>query len=411
MDNYYKKQVAIAREFGVSEGTVTNWIKGAEEGRNNLQLLEVSGKNKIVRNEHNRVEMINLASIGKKFRPEDAAVTLTVNNELYEVMSQNNLFSMINSLTVKHEISLKYMYLGRGAKMWGKFFESLNNFGIYGKSSREYLWSVVLNYLSIKLDQFEEVNIIDLGAGNFEPVRYWVEYFYNQRKLGKYLPIDISKDLLEITVEGFKKDYSESLLAGHNSGDDVDYSIMVADLDKDSIEKNVNSIRNFDGRKKVLNLFLFLGGTIGNVEDQVRTLQNIKDAMSPDDYLIIDNFADNIINRTIFPVAESDIYNDNVLYIPDLLGLGEEYFEKEYRYNDTSSCREYNLVMKENVILSFDKLGVEVNLPKNTRINVWKHMRDTFEYIFDKTGKAGLSLESVIRHPSDPEVIYVSKTR
>lgn len=411
MDNYYKKQVVIAREFGVSEGTVTNWIKGAEEGRNNLQLLEVSGKNKIVRNEHNRVEMINLASIGKKFRPEDAAVTLTVNDELYEVMSQNNLFSMINSLTVKHEIPVKYVYLGKGAKMWDEFFYSINDLDNYGQSSKEYLWSSVVNYLDIQFAQFEIVNIVDIGPGNFEPVRYWVEYFYSRRKLGKYLPLDISKDVLEITVQGFKKYYSESLLAGHNSGDDVDYSSMVADLDKDSIEKNVNSIRNFDGKKKVLNLFLFLGGTIGIMEDQVRTLQNIKDAMSPDDYLIIDNALDIVTNRTVFPVAENQTYNETLIYIARLLGLGEEYFEKEYRYNDISSCREYNLVIKENLILSFDKLGVEVNLPKNTRINVWRHRRDTFEYIFDKTGKAGLSLESVIRHPSDPEVIYVSKTR
>lgn len=408
--NYYKKQVEIARELGVSEGTVTNWIKGAEEGKNKLQLIEINGKNKIVKSEHNRVEMLNLKEVGTKFRPEDEVVDLLVKDELYEIMKPEYVISLTNSLILNSEIPLKYAYLGKGAVMWDEFFQSLNNLKTYALDSQVFLWETSLKYLQPLLKDFDKINIIDLGPGNFGPGKYWVDYLVKQNKFGYYLPIDISDSTIDITINHFKKYYDPILLGGYENSEKNEYVQSVqADFDKDSLEKIVNKIKNYSKEEKTLNLFLFLGGTISIMENQFRTLLNFRDAMLPTDYLIINATVDTLTNRTIFPVAQSEIYDKFMLYLSNLIGIDSQHAEKEFRYNDQTSMREYNLILNQNLNIHFKKFNIVAELKKGQRINVWKHRRDTFEFISEKIKAAGMELQFIAKHPTDPEVIYMSK--
>ncbi|MEI6728199.1 MAG: L-histidine N(alpha)-methyltransferase [bacterium] len=410
MQAYYKKQVEVAREFSISEGTITNWIKGSLAGKNNLQLFNEGKDYFIIKNEHNRVVMLNLAEKGRKFRSEESEVDVVVKDELYEVMKTEYVISLTNSLIINSEIPIKYGYLGRGAELWDEFFQSLNNMKSYGLDSQEFLWETSLKYLKPLVDNFDRVNLIDLGPGNFEPGKFWIDYLIKYNKFGCYLPIDISDSDLELTIKNFKKSYPEKLLGGYNTNDENKYIKEIqADLDKDSLEKIVNKIKNYSKKEKTINIFLFLGGTMGIMENQVRFFLNVKDAMLPNDYLIIDNALDILTNRTVFPVSQSEAYDNMMLYIARLLGIDDEYFEKEFRYNEQTAMREYNLILNRNLNIHFKKFNIIVELKKGQRINVWKHRRDTFEFISDKIKQAGMELQFIAKHPTDPEVIYMSK--
>lgn len=412
MTNFYKKQVEIAREFGVSEGTVSNWINAAEEGKNNLQLIELEGKQKIIKSEHNRVEMLNLADNGKKFRPDEDTVELEVSDELYKVIDENLMMSFINDLTLRNEIPYKYSFIGEGGNLWSKLYSSLSTqHKNYGYDELQFLWKNTLEYLSIEMQEYDKINLIDIGPGDFSPSHFWINHICSQGKFGYYIPIDLSKSILEISVSNFLQYFDKKHLKNfRDDTKDSYYSRHVADLDRDSLSKIVNSYRDFSG-KKVLNLFIFLGGTIGNMINVERTLQNIKDAMAPDDYLVVDNFFDNVKNRTVFPIAESTIYDNCVKHIPKLLGLTENDFDREYIYDEKSGFREYNLVLRKNFTINFRKLNLSVLLKKNSKLKIWKHRRAQFTSIINDATTAGLSIELIIKHPINPLIIYVSKPK
>jgi uncharacterized SAM-dependent methyltransferase len=408
MPAYYKKQVEIAREFGISEGTVTNWIKGAISGKNNIQLHKVNDDQYIIKNEHNRVVMLNLAQNGRKFRSEESEVDLVVKDELYEVMSPEEVISLTKSLILKSEIPVKYVYLGDGAELWDKFYQSLNKFESYGQESYYFLWQRVLEYCEPLLKKFSKVNLIDIGPGNFEPAEFWLDYIKKNSTLSYYTPIDISNTILEKVVLKFKKKYPTDKLSKNEIIDKNYFAERTKDLDKDSLEDVVNKVSNNFGDKS-LNIFLFLGGTFGIMENQVRTLLNIKDAMLPDDILIIDNAYDTLLNRASFAVSQSKEYNDCLLFVSTLLGIEEAFYEQEFKYNEATQMREYNLILNRNLNIHFKKYNIIAELKKGQRINVWKHRRDTFEFISENIKQAGMELQFIAKHPTDPEVIYMSK--
>jgi uncharacterized SAM-dependent methyltransferase len=404
MTSYYKKQVEIAREFGVSEGTVTNWIKSAEESKNKLQLIEIKGKQKIIKNEHNRVTMLNLADSGKKFRPDDDVVELVVKDDIYNILSQNQLISLINSIRVYRSIPQKFSFLGKGADLWQDFYQKivLDDSIKYGTSNSDlYFLESLYKYVIDSLDDSTYVNVIDIGPGGESPIFGFAEKALQQGKLKNYCAIDISERMLELTGANLKK----TTLSPH-------YKSFILDIESQSPQDVLYGLKDYTGRENVSNLIFFVGGTIGNFDSDIKILQNIKDGMCPDDILIITNALDSVKNRTSFPALSDpeSLYSKQIRYISDLLCLDEQYFSRELIYNEKTTYRECNLILNSNVQINFKNFNSQVTLSKGEKINIWKHKRDTFELISDNIANSKLKLQWIVKHPKENNLMYVSKT-
>jgi len=401
MVNYYKKQVEVAREFGVSEGTVTNWIKGGEEGKNKLQLIEFDGKKRIVKNEHNRVEMLNLTDSGKKFRPEDDFIDIEVSDELYDILSENQILSLINSLTVNHEVPFKYVFMGKGGKLWDEFYNDTQVDKDYGGSALDYLLYKSFSFLEKYFERFDLINIVDVGAGNGKPIIELIKELHASKKLNKYIAVDISKTCLDIA----KKNVSTIIPAEY-------IETVVQDVEIESFQSILYKHKKYDSDKKTANIILVLGGTLGNcglLQNQIKALMNIRDGLFPEDYLIVTDGYDTVNNRTIFPTVDIPKGNQHAMYITRLLGIKDEYCEELRIYNEETETREYKLMLSTGVNIKFTRLNTVVKLPKNTKINVWKHRRDTFESITTKMKESGMGLEYISKHPVDPIVLFMGK--
>lgn len=391
----YAKQVEVAREFGVTEATVHNWIKAAEAGKNNLKLTKRDGRNYLVQDEHNRAEMVYLKSKGRKHASNINQFILHADEEkLEQMLGSENLDRVINTLVIHQDIPLKYCYLNEGAKVWNQYYEESH----HGKRDDEGLAKaskILIGYLQ----KFDTVNVVDLGCGNGETAHQIVQMLKANNKFNKYVAIDISEEMLDSATKNI-----ETVV----SGEQIESSLI--DIEANSIQSKLYSIKKND-RRRVCNLVLFLGTTIGNfgnMINQSRVLKNIKDGMSEDDFLLVSNSFDEYYNRSVFSHAQMTGASAIEMIIPKYLGLDTGVIEHEFIYNTEEQMREHNLILKSKVKIIFPKRDYSIEFDANEKISVWKHKRDTFEFISEKIKLTGLSLKFIYLLDSKPFVFYLS---
>ncbi|MEH2080052.1 MAG: hypothetical protein V7K89_08565 [Nostoc sp.] len=60
-------------------------------------------------------------------------------------------------------------------------------------------------YLNGNIESGEKVNIIDVGVGNYYPVKKFIGKFNKLGKVNKYIALDISEQLLHVSKSNFIK--------------------------------------------------------------------------------------------------------------------------------------------------------------------------------------------------------------
>lgn len=391
----YKKQIEVAKIYGVSEGTISNWITKAKDSRNLLQLVEVSSRFFIIKNEHNLAELKKLSLEANNYQ-NIVYKDIYPSDELYDTLSESQVISLINSLKTKRVIPFKFVFTGKGAEKWDKFYTKINVSDNYGAPTKKYLFQKTVNFFEDYLSQFDLVNITDLGCGNFKPAKPVIEKIYKEGKLGKYICIDISKEMIGLAKKEFSKEFPVEKFEGHQ-----------IDLELYSTEEAL--LKQKDINKKTVNILLMFGGTIGMIENQVKVFNHITDGMHPEDILIVDNAYDEISFRTSFPAFDYIEGYNHISHIASILKLNSTITKDEKIYNSLTGNREYNLVLTENIKIHFDKYNAVLAFNSGESINVWRHRRDTFEFVSSKVLKSNMKLQMVAKHPTEAEIMYVAR--
>lgn len=392
---YYKKQVEVAKICGVSEGTISNWITRAKDSKNLLQLVEVGNRLFIAKNEHNSAELKKLSLEANNYQ-NVVYKDIYPSDELYETLSESQVISLINSLKTKRVIPFKFVFTGKGAEKWDNFYTKIYNSDDYGTQTQFYLLEKTINYLEDYISQYESVTITDLGCGNFKPAKPLIEKIYKEGKLEKYVCIDISKEMIGLAKKEFSKEFPVEKFEGHQ-----------IDLELYSTEEAL--LKQKDINKKTVNILLMFGGTIGMIENQVKVFNHITDGMHPEDILIVDNAYDEISFRTSFPAFEYIEGYNHISHIASILKLDGTISKDEKIYNSLTGNREYNLVLTENIKIHFDKYNAVLAFNSGESINVWRHRRDTFEFVSSKVLKSNMKLQMVAKHPTEAEIMYVAR--
>jgi uncharacterized SAM-dependent methyltransferase len=364
---YYTNQ-ELAESNHVSVRTVRNWIEAAREGKLELTLHEKGQRHYIANTSKNTLIIKDLVNKNKKYRPHRSQRTVMPQSKFYDLYTQEQLYDLVSNLEINHEIPRQYNYLGDGATNWNNYANRL-----YEEDSANTLKATIdllrenTEYIDYILENYEQVNVIDVGVGNALPSRGFIQHLLDNGKLGRYIAIDISPTMLEIAEANIRKWFNGAVtFEGHAL--DIDQTRFGNLMAEEYIKSNA---------EKTSNVLLFLGGTLGNFKRPASALKVIHDSMGVNDFLIHSQWLDTSSRRRYFdfnPPATSTGLAPNHRYIFDLLNIDDSLYEVKMGYDTDLEERFIRVVLKVSLSIRFMFKGGEriISFNKGDEIQLWR---------------------------------------
>lgn len=373
----FMKNSHIARKYGVTPTTVSNWIESAKQKRNHLQLHNTGEKFYILDNENNDLVIKDLIAKGQKHKSKDSFKTIHPTSKFYDTFSNIQLGEIITNLEINKEISHKYTYFNEGAEIWKSyadrsFDENLTN----TVTNTDEILNTDLEYYLKQAKQGQKVNIIDIGVGDATTVKRFIEKIYKAGKLNKYIAVDISPEMLEIAEKNVRTWF----------GPEFPLATAVKDITRDSIDDLL-----FFESEYNKNLILFVGSTIENERNQLKILLNIQNSLSKEDLFLVGHTLDSNKAKMYFDYTseknelasiDKDNKNEPDNSIVNIIGptfswLGFSYsdFDVELDYDTVQNCRTSGLVLKSDTDIEFKRGNFYrlVSFRKGEKIITWRH--------------------------------------
>jgi len=358
----------LAATYHVSVKTVRNWIESAKEGKLVLALHETNGRSYISNTASNIAQIEQLAEKGKKYRPHRAVKVVTPRVEFYNLYNQAQIYDIIMNLDIHKEIPRQYNYFDKGADYWDDYVQRLSAEKMTNTlTSTIHLLEINQTYLDDLLKEYDRINIIDIGPGNALPVRKLLEHYMAQGKLGKYIGLDISQQMLHIAGSNIKRWFA----------DKVDVELHQIDI---TFERFTNLVAEMELRKtdkKEVNVVLFFGATAGNLKEPYGALKTIHDSMARNDVLLQAQKLDSKNARRYF---DFNLKTGNVDLAPnhrfifDLLNIDKSYYDVEMGFDEVLRERyirvRFKLTVTINFVFASAEKTIEVN--KDDTILLWR---------------------------------------
>lgn len=361
----YFSNKEVVEKYNISQPTLFKWLKNAQAGKNNLVLQKVNKTYKITKNEQNISELERLYLEAQKFKNKIALEKITPSPEFFEIFSHRQIVEIINDLEMNREINLKFNYFKDGAKIWDKIVSKNSDYKTTPRNIQTLLNSIP--FLVKKISKFNQINIVDIGCGNGLATLEFVKYFQAKKLLNKYIAIDISPDMLEITQKNLISEIKN-----------LDFVSYIHDIEESDIKEICFNSKN----KKIVNLVLFIGDTIGNNKEN-RIWSNLCSSLGQDDILIITNKVDKNNNKTDF-VAQKK-YSKLLLNTAKILDLVETKPKLHFIYNEKKQARCCYLELQKDYILTIknDQFDTVLKFQRGDLIEIWMHKLSTVQSLLD----------------------------
>jgi SAM-dependent methyltransferase len=358
------KNSQVAKLFKVSNTTITNWIDAAEKKQNDLQLTSIGKRKVIIDSKHNREIIRRLKVRGRKHIGRSNRILVKPDKKLQEILTQKQLSELYCSLSSRKEIPYKFSYLYKGADLWDKSYRHmLNSPKDLPNNDALKESELIENHLHGLINRFkiyETINVIDIGCGNGLPAVHIIKMLKEAGFKVNYTAVDISPRMIEIG----KKEVTDNF-------PDILADEYVIDLDEENfadltVRKKVNN--------KNANLLLFLGSTLGNYNKDNIIFRNLRNSMSPHDYLLLGNaLADE--NVEISSYAPNEYHFARTTWLMDLLGLKGMYpgtVLTEIKKSKIIEIREIPIERNVTVNFEVEKNIFPININEFDRILVYK---------------------------------------
>ncbi|HEX8182708.1 MAG TPA: L-histidine N(alpha)-methyltransferase [Candidatus Saccharimonadales bacterium] len=364
---YFSNQ-ELANTHHVSVRTVRNWIESAKSGKLDIT-LHTKGERVYIANTSKNIAVVQgLAKTGKKFRPHRSQKTVTPKSEFYELYTQGQLYDIVSDLEINHEIPRKYNYFGKGADNWNNYAKRLSQEDTPNtlKASIELLQNNQ-EYLDYLLEQYDQINVIDVGVGNSLPVREFLGRLLEKKKIGRYIGLDISPTMLKIAESNIQSWFGGDIIfEGHEV--DIDHERFGNLLAEEYIKTDSS---------RTTNLIMFLGGTIANFRKPETVLQVIHDSMGVNDFFIHSQKLDTLSSRRYFdfnPTPSTSQLAPLHQYIFDLLNIDDSLYEVDMGLDKTHHERYIRVILKVGLDIRFRFQGGErvISFDKNDKILLWR---------------------------------------
>lgn len=316
--------------------------------------------------------------------PTHIGRTAKPSSEFYSVFSEQEVLEIIHALEVKREIPLKYSYKDRGAKIWNNFYLKYIIPRWYRTSNVEIdLLRENFEHINKKLQNFEKITIVDVGAGNSYPVK---EFIFNLNKLGrfdKYIALDISEELLNLSKHNFKKWFPL-----------LEFRSYKIDIENSCIPKIL--LRNQAGHETDdPKIILHLGVTIGNHQNRTGVLTNFRDSMGKNDLLVFTNETGSN-SKWDGRVRGGCNYHAEQVYrwITNKIGIKVEDCELVRKYDLETDSIVANMSLRHNYTINFSVRGIDKNIEisEGEEITIWRHHKYEIPELMQEIERAGLQL-------------------
>ncbi|BBD64740.1 hypothetical protein NIES4072_15960 [Nostoc commune NIES-4072] len=311
--------------------------------------------------------------------------TAKPSSEFYSIFSEEEVLGIIHALEVRREIPLKYSYKGRGAKIWDNFYRKYVIPTWYRTSNVEIeLLKENFKYLNDNIQNGKKVNIVDVGAGNSYPVKNFIKKLNFQGKVNKYIALDISEELLNLSKNNFTKWFP--LVKFISSTIDIENSCVPKTL-----FQNQTNIEIDDTAK----IFFHLGVTIGNHQNRDEVLKNFRDSMGKNDFLVFTNeigsnskWDGNVRGGCKYHVEE--IYG----WVKSKIGIKSEDCELIRKYDLKTDSIVANMKFHHNYTLNFSRMGIDkkIEISEGEEITIWRHHKYEIPKLLQELERSGLQL-------------------
>lgn len=345
----YFKNTELAARYNISESTVRNWIKMSKSGKLGLALVNEKGKTYVANSAGNIPLIEKLVEKNRKYRNSLAAKVITPQPKFYQVFNQGQIYDIVRNLELHHEIPRQYNYFDGGADKWDEYIDDLaveEAPNLLNRTTR--LIEENQGYLDKRLDKYGVVNVVDVGVGNALPAKELLTHLLSQKKLGRYIALDISEDMLAIAKRNIDKWFGGQVaFEGYQL--DITFERFANVLAEDYLKEDA---------KNAVNLVLFLGGTADNLRNPDDAFRTINESMNPNDLILYSNKLETPEMRpqwfgyTIKPgkLTLSPIHR----LVFDLLKIDESFYDVELSFDPKTRQRYVRTKLKVSLTLKFD---------------------------------------------------------
>lgn len=365
----YFKNTELAEKYHVSLRTVLNWIEAAIQHKLDLELYEDNGRSYIANTTRNVRSIENMVEERRKYRNKRGAKAVTPQPKFYEIYDQHQILDITSSLDTYHEIPFQYCYFDEGAVYWDKYShrlatENTPNF----LTSTHTLFDLNMAYIEAYLAPYSRVNVIDIGPGNLLPLKNILTQLIDQKKLGRYIALDISQSMLDIVGNNFKNWF----------GDAAQYEGHTIDINYDRFGDFLADEVVGEKAEDTINLVFFLGGTLSNTRSPDNVLKVIHDSMGRKDLLIYVLKLDSDASRRYFDFgadAKLQPLDPQAKIVTDLMGIDESFYDVEMGYDHQYRQRYIRLRLKIalSIKFAFKKGERIIDFNKGDSILLWRY--------------------------------------
>ncbi len=306
-------------------------------------------------------------------------------SEFYSIFSNEEVLGIIHALKVRREIPLKYSYKGTGAKKWDNFYLKHIVPKWYRTSSTEIdLLRDNFEYLNGNLQRCEKLNIVDVGAGNSYPVKQFITRLHKLDRVNKYVALDISEDLLNLSRKNFTKWFPTIEF--------ISYTIDIENSCLPPISLDNQANLEADNTAKII---LHLGVTMGNHHDRIQVLKNFRDSMGKHDLLVFTNEIGSSsqwdgIARGGFKYHVDEVY----AWIQKDIGLSSQDCELVRKYDEKTNSLVANIKLGQDYTINFNVSGIDKSLQisEGEEITIWRQHKYELPELQQEIEQAGLQL-------------------
>lgn len=364
----YFNHSELSKKYHVSRRTVHNWIESAKAGKLDLALHVENERTYVAHTARNIATITELIDDRRKYRNKKASKLITPSAEFYKVYTERQIYDIATNLEIHHEIPRQYNYLNGGADHWDKYAQRLadeDEPNVVNSTIK--LLEINQSYIDDLLSKYKRVNVIDIGPGNAYPTRGVLSHLLEKGKLGRYIALDISPNILEIAKENIHEWFGDKIaFEGYEC--DINYDRFSDHLIQEYVSKDA---------KNTINLVLLLGGTLANMRSPDGAYKVIHDSMGINDLLIYTKKLDTEATRRYFDFSlepgQSRLADTHKLVV-DLLNIKESYYDVELGYDPILKQRFERICLNVSIVIKFTfKDGErEIVLDKGSSILTWR---------------------------------------
>lgn len=377
----YFTHVELAERHHVSEATVRNWVKMAKDGKLDLT-LHTEGSHAYVANVPSNMPTIeNLVRANKKYRNTLSSKTIIPKPAFYKTFTEKQIYEIVRSLEAHHEIPRQYNYFDGGADEWDVYAQRLAGEHVPNLLNRTVkLLADNQSYLDQLLTKFKHVNIIDIGPGNAMPVKDFLGHLLQQKKLSRYIAIDISAEMLQIARQNIKEWFN----------DGVAFEEYEMDITHERFGDILAQDYSVKDAKDTCNVILFLGGTPYNFRNPGSAFWTIHESMNADDILI---YTDKLETEEMRPQwFDYNARPGKLSLAPmhrlvfDMLSIDDSLYDVEMGFNKKLGQHFTHARFKVALYLKFQFKNGEriISLEKGDTILLWRSWQITAQNFLDQ---------------------------